>query len=268
MLSIGTFSQICKVSVKTLRYYDKISLLIPAKIDPQTGYRYYQEEQLSQMLLIQRLKRYGFSLDEIKELLSCLDPHTLTCQLGRQLETLRQQVADTQYVITELDQHLRNLERTGSLMSYQNNYVIELVNTEAIPAVSCRQNMSVDEFGHYYGTLFEKISKEQLHPSGKVMALYHDKEFNPQCSDIELAVSVAETDKANRIIPGGLCAVTTHRGAYSSLSDAYGFIMKWLTDNDYQVADCPYEIYRKTQFDHLPPAEWETDVFFPVCKKS
>lgn len=38
MLQIGEFSKICQVSVKTLRHYDKLGLLIPAKIDHLTGY--------------------------------------------------------------------------------------------------------------------------------------------------------------------------------------------------------------------------------------
>lgn len=116
---------------------------------------------------------------------------------------LCQHVVDTQYVLMELETHLLDLERTGDIMSYQNNYAIPLINTEPITAVSCRQKMSVEEFGTYYGTLFQKIAREQLHPSGKVMALYHDKEFDPAYSDIELAVSITEADKANRIIPGG-----------------------------------------------------------------
>ena len=268
MLGIGQFSKICQVCVKTLRYYDKIQLLTPAKIDPDTGYRYYNDNQLPKMLLIQRLKRYGFSLDEVKAILSCDDRCTLSCKLARQVQRLRQQVADTEYVITELEQHLLNLERTGNLMSYQNNYTIQLVNTEPISAISCRQTMSVNEFGRYYGTLYEKIAREQLHPSGKVLALYYDKEFNPECSDIELAVSIAEPDQANRVIPGGLCAFTTHRGSYSSLSDAYGAIVQWLAGSNYELTDCPYEIYRKTQFDKLPPSEWETDIFFPVRKRN
>ena len=268
MLSIGQFSNICKVGIKTLRYYDKIRLLIPAKTDPDTGYRYYNDQQLSKMLLIQRLKRYGFSLGEIKSMLSCNDQHSLARQLAQQIERLRRQVAETQYVITELEHHLLNLERTGDIMSYQDNYEIHLVNTDAITVVSCRQKMSVNDFGTYYGTLFEKIAKEQLHPSGKVMALYHDKEFDPACSDIELAVSIQESDKANRIIPGELCAATTHYGPYASLTDAYAAVVKWLGESEYEVVDCPYEIYRKTQFDKLPPNEWETDIFFPVRKKN
>ena len=62
MLSIGEFSNICQVSKKTLRYYDEIGLLKPSEINPENGYRYYAIEQLEQMLFINRLKSYSFSL--------------------------------------------------------------------------------------------------------------------------------------------------------------------------------------------------------------
>ncbi|SCV40293.1 Transcriptional regulator, MerR family [Bacillus subtilis] len=39
MLSIGEFSKICKVSTKTLRYYDEIGLIHPEDINPENGYR-------------------------------------------------------------------------------------------------------------------------------------------------------------------------------------------------------------------------------------
>lgn len=46
MLSIGEFSNICKVSTKTLRYYAEIGLILPDEINPENGYRYYSVEQL------------------------------------------------------------------------------------------------------------------------------------------------------------------------------------------------------------------------------
>ena len=54
MLSIGEFSNICKVSAKTLRYYAEIGLIIPDEINPENGYRYYSIEQLEKMLFINR----------------------------------------------------------------------------------------------------------------------------------------------------------------------------------------------------------------------
>ena len=70
MLTIGQMSKVCGVSVKTLRHYDKIGLLKPQRIDEINGYRYYEDPQIGTMLLIGRLKRYGFSLTEIQALLT------------------------------------------------------------------------------------------------------------------------------------------------------------------------------------------------------
>ena len=57
MLSIGEFSNICKVSAKTLRYYAEIGLLEPSEVNPDNGYRYYAIEQLEKMLFINRLSQ-------------------------------------------------------------------------------------------------------------------------------------------------------------------------------------------------------------------
>ena len=46
MLTIGEFSNICRVSTKTLRYYAEIGLILPDEINPENGYRYYSIEQL------------------------------------------------------------------------------------------------------------------------------------------------------------------------------------------------------------------------------
>ena len=70
MLSIGEFSKICKVSTKTLRYYDEIGLIKPSKINPENNYRYYSIEQLETMLFINRLKQYNFSLEEIRTIIT------------------------------------------------------------------------------------------------------------------------------------------------------------------------------------------------------
>lgn len=267
MLSIGQFSKICQVSIKTLRHYDKISLMEPCCTDEQTGYRYYSEAQLSTMLLIQRLKLYGFSLSEIKEILSCDDQRALFQKLTNQKEQLTQQMADTSLIIGELDKHLHNFERTGNIMEYQNSYQIIMKNTEDTALISSRQMMSVEDFGTYFGKIYEMIAKEHL-TAGKTLTIYHDEKFDPDYSDMELAVTVQEADKANQILKGCLCAMTTHCGPYSSLSDAYGAITKWIDENGYAIDGAPYEIYTKNQFDQLPPAQWETEVYFPIRKKA
>lgn len=41
LLSIGEFSKIANVHIKSLRYYDKLGVLKPIYVDPKTNYRYY-----------------------------------------------------------------------------------------------------------------------------------------------------------------------------------------------------------------------------------
>ena len=69
MYRIGEFSYLCSMSIKTLRYYDKIGVLIPASVDELTGYRYYDIDQLEQAQKIKSLQEASFTLEEIKAIL-------------------------------------------------------------------------------------------------------------------------------------------------------------------------------------------------------
>ncbi len=267
MLSIGEFSRICQVSVKTLHHYDRIGLLKPIRVDAFTGYRSYSRAQMEQMLYIQRLKRYGFSLGEIQEILSCSDERILFSKLLQQKEKLIQKKKEAEQTISELSAHLHDFERTGNIMGYQKNYKIQLTEAPARNVLACRQKMGVNDFGRYYSTLYERVPKEKVTPSGLTGAIYHDEEFNPECSDIELIVGIREKEKAEKVMESALCAMTVHKGPYSSLADAYGALVSWIKENDYIENGAPYDIYVKTQFDSLAPEDWETEIYFPVKKK-
>lgn len=267
MLTVGEFSKICQVSIKTLHYYDKIGLLVPIKVDPFSGYRYYDSHQVEQMLLIGRLKRYGFSLDDIRILLECGDDRVLFAALCRQKEKLELQKRDKELVIRELSAHLQNFERTGDIMGYQKDYKIAVEKAPDRTVIASRQMMGVKDFGTYYSALYERMAKDHLTPDGLRGAVYYDDEFDHESSDIELIVGICEKDKADKTMEGRLCAATIHKGPYSSLSDAYGALVAWIEENGYAWDGAPYEIYTKTQFDGLAPEDWETKIFFPVKKR-
>lgn len=64
---IGEFSKLVNVPVKTLRYYDEISLFKPKEVDIFSNYRYYLESQIDALNIILELKEAGFTLEEIKK---------------------------------------------------------------------------------------------------------------------------------------------------------------------------------------------------------
>ena len=127
--------------------------------------------------------------------------------------------------------------------------------------------MGVDEFGKYYGTLFERVPKERVTPTGLNGARYYDEEFNHDSSDIEVFIGIKERDKADVVMEPCECAMTVHRGGYSTLSEAYGAVALWIAENGYEIAGAPFDLYIKTQFDSLSQEDWETEVYFPVRKK-
>ncbi|MFF4830246.1 MerR family transcriptional regulator [Streptomyces sp. NPDC001315] len=67
MLTIGAFAKACRLSPKALRLYDELELLRPARVDPDTGYRYYAREQLEQARLVAWLRRLGMPLAGIRQ---------------------------------------------------------------------------------------------------------------------------------------------------------------------------------------------------------
>ncbi|MGW7542039.1 MerR family transcriptional regulator [Streptomyces sp. NPDC054770] len=66
-LTIGAFARACRLSPKALRLYDELDLLKPARVDPETGYRYYAEAQLERARLVAWLRRLGMPLARIRE---------------------------------------------------------------------------------------------------------------------------------------------------------------------------------------------------------
>ncbi len=253
--------------MKTLHHYDKLGLLMPAEVDRLTGYRYYRIDQIDTMNYIQRLKRYGFSLEEIQHLLAISDNKELSGVLRQQKEKLKRNQQELAIILNELQTHISVFERTGDIMTYQKGYAIEIKNSPAMNVLTNRAMMGVDEFGKYYGTLFERVPKECVTPTGLNGAKYYDKEFNHESSDVEVFIEIKEKEKADVVMEPCECAMTIHRGGYSTLSEAYGAIVTWIIENGYEIAGAPFELYIKTQFDTPSPEDWETEVYFPIKKK-
>lgn len=69
-MKIGEFAAACSLPISMLRYYDSCGLLKPVYVDRFTGYRYYSETQIAVCERIGELKEAGFSLAEIKSIIS------------------------------------------------------------------------------------------------------------------------------------------------------------------------------------------------------
>ncbi|TQK99380.1 protein phosphatase [Streptomyces puniciscabiei] len=81
LLTIGAFARASRLSPKALRLYDELELLRPARVDPDTGYRYYAVEQLGRARLVAWLRRLGMPLAEIR-VVCALGPADAAREIG------------------------------------------------------------------------------------------------------------------------------------------------------------------------------------------
>ena len=154
MLTIGEFAKICKVSTKTLRYYAEIGLLLPNEVNPETGYRYYSIDQLETMLLINRLKSYQFSLEEIGEILRSEEEQEakLYIALSRKAKEIGNQSRKLKETLEQLSSDISNLKAGKSMMSYLETIDVQLTEVPLMYLLSLRNMVNAQEFSDAYGS--------------------------------------------------------------------------------------------------------------------
>ena len=101
MFSIGRFADTTGLTVKALRHYDEIGLLAPARVDPDSGYRYYDPGQIEDAVTIRRLRALELPLDEIHDLLHA-DAGTLHDRLVAHGYRVAEEVRDKHSLLIEL----------------------------------------------------------------------------------------------------------------------------------------------------------------------
>jgi DNA-binding transcriptional MerR regulator len=92
MLQIGEVAERVGLSLRSVRFYEESGLLTPAARS-DGGFRLYTEEQVQRLLLIKRMKPLGFSVQEMRDLLTAYDTLEAADAGAEQLEAARQSIA-------------------------------------------------------------------------------------------------------------------------------------------------------------------------------
>ena len=101
-MSIGAFSRLTHLSVKTLRYYHEVGLLEPAVVDPGTGYRYYRPGQAHSAHLVRRFRDLGLPVADVKAVLAAPDLTARDAILVGHLDRMREQLLQTEAAVDSL----------------------------------------------------------------------------------------------------------------------------------------------------------------------
>ena len=266
MLRIGQFSKLAKITIKTLRYYDKIGLLKPAMIDSASSYRYYTTEQLQIAHMISAYKAAGLSNDLILRLMDKTEDKKALLEYQRML--LLQHVKELQNALKSLDALIAEKE--------PQNYTASIKEVEKRVVYCCQGYISSVSSIHD----FVKASALELaktNPDVKFSepdyccVIYPDDGYRESNIFIEYAQSVDRygVDTATlkfKEIEAITAVSVLHHGDYDSLKDAYLFAANWAQEHGYTLAGEPRERYINGAWNRDNVSEWLTELQLPVKK--
>lgn len=271
MLTIGQFANICKLTVKTLRYYSEIGLIQPDHINPKTGYRMYSVNQLENVLFINRLKSYNFSLEEIKSIIhSHADNDSLIEELVSKQNDFEKSIQDAANRIKQLQHDIDNLKQGNAIMSYLDS--IDVILTE-VPEMNIlfkrktifKQDM-IQEYQSSFNMLLNTITKEKLNVVSKPMVLFYSSEFTEDGLETEFAIQVKERITGTRGFEPGLCLKSIHKGSYAELSSVYTKLLRYTESEGYKITGPLFELYISDPSQVADESKLITEVYLPVRK--
>lgn len=273
MYRIGIFSKMNRVTVKALRHYDEIGLFKPVFVDETTGYRYYSSSQLPRLHKILALKSLGFSLAEICSTLeNDTDMESMIQNLEMRKSLIQEKIDEEELKLSQLQAYLKTLKQEGVYMKYD---IILKELPEVIVASMRRTIPSYDSYYEIYPEMgrYMEEQKVECRVPEYCFTIYHDGEHKETDIDVEICEAVVDfaedSDKVRfkRMKKIESAACTLHKGPYSTIGMAYGAVLEWIEENNYEVVGPPRESYIDGVWNKDSSDDWLTEIQIPVSLK-
>lgn len=270
MFSIGEFSKITGLSIKAIHLYHEKGLLIPAHIDAQTGYRYFNTRNAEQARAIRKLREMSFSLEEIKIVLESFEDETLLLSvLTTKREEIRAQLAHLKGIAKILDALIAS-ENEAKTMAENNPASIEQKTLAPVLVVGKRWKGRYQDSGHAFAELGKKMGR---FVSGKPMNLYYDSEFKEEGADIQTCFPLrtrpakVPSELAIQELPGGKFVSLLHRGPYEESGKSYERLFAYMHEKGLEPKLPSREIYLKGpgMIFRGNPKHYLTEIQIPVA---
>jgi DNA-binding transcriptional MerR regulator/effector-binding domain-containing protein len=269
LLSIGVFSDSSHLSVKTLRRYHELGLLVPAAVDERSGYRGYAVAQLTDAQIIRRLRELDVPLDDVATILHERDPVVTARVLGEHRGRMKQRLDETERIVNDLQEILDEPHHLHRVLVHERRQRAE-------PLVSMAHRGPVTELptflGHAYARLEAHVRRAGRVPVGPRGAWYGDGEGidhddlsvvawvttdGPLRGDTGAGIAAGE-------LPASALAVALHVGPYDDMTDTYGSIGVWVAEHGRRVLGPLQELYLVGPDTAPDPSTWRTEVGWPV----
>lgn len=261
MYSIGQLALVLKVSTRMLRHYDEIGLLKPCNVNEENGYRYYEKEQIYLAKNIIKLKEYGLTLEEIKEL-TADEAENNNEIIKKRLTIIEEEIKRLIIMKDNLYKILKENKIVNNKISNSRKFDVQTVLLDNINLISKRCTIKIKDIGEIVGSLYETINKNGLRIKGGHIVKYFESEYDPENADIEVCIPI-ESRKEGKIkidtIPNGRYATTAN--SISEKGEVYNAIINWIHSNEYKIIGNPFEQYNVNYQNGL----FKIDIYYPIA---
>ena len=269
LLAIGAFSRACLLSVKALRAYHESGLLVPASVDPHTGYRAYHASQLIDAAVIYRLRALDLPLDEVREVLHARDPDVTAKVLAAHQDVMRERLARVERIVSELHE---GLERPAA-------HTPVFVRDEPHQhTLAVRGQVGSDEYAAFldgaYSAIGQTVERHAVRPTAESGALYPAEIAGDDSDDVEAFLPIAEPVSlgtrgavVNGEVPAARVAVLVHAGPYDDIEDSYLRLGAWVAENAEPSGLRVRERYLVSYGDTDDLTRFRTEICWPIISK-
>jgi DNA-binding transcriptional MerR regulator len=195
--SIGQTAKLFNISVQTLRFYEKMGLIEPARVNEKTGYRFYAQEQFHRIDRIHYLKSLGLQLKEIKNIMAAGQVDKLQYFLRknlasrlRDLNNLKEQISDLEWYM-EYFNYIDNVGPNSPLRisRLKERHMLKAPCSPNEPFADIELHLtklrSLDEFKNlqyrrHYGFMidFELMARQRFAPTAAYIFLKYKPEID------------------------------------------------------------------------------------------
>ena len=263
-LTIGDFSRATQLSVKTLRHYHRVGLLVPADVDADTGYRRYTTDQIPTAQVIRRFRDLDMPLDQIHAVLQAPDLATRNELISAHLASLEQNLARTQSAVASL----RDLLAGPSAVAPVSHRRVGATMAAAVTAV-----VTMDDLVPWYlgalGELHAVLEARGIRAAGPAGGIYAGELFTDERGEATVFVPTAtEIQPLGRVepavVPAAELAVIVHPGSLADVDRAYGALAAYVAGHALQVDGPIREYYLVGRQDTADENAWRTEVCWPT----
>jgi DNA-binding transcriptional MerR regulator len=244
MFSIGEISKLTQLTVKTLRFYHEEGLLIPTFVDPETGYRYYDQSHIETARAITYLRSLEFPLSEIKELLRSQADEDLLKALERQQSSVKERIKQLRKAAVSLERFISEERKARAMMQATDDVREKMLDPLLVAGI--RMTGKYSGCGQAFGRLGRSLGR---YICGKPMLLHYDSEYREDDADFEACMPIRQTRKIEgvsvRELPGGRCVSLMHRGPYDQLGRSYAKAFSYINDRKLKAILPTREVYLK-----------------------